>query len=421
MKVKFLICSIAICIIICGGSCNTSHDSTYLQKREGLLNFNNKIRTKDSLSIVFLGGSITNQQGYRVRISDWLQKQYPDILLKSINAGIGGTGSDLGVFRTDRDVLRYHPDLVFVEFAVNDAKTDSLVVCQSIEGIVRKIWRENPYTDICFLYTLNETMLGEIKAAKEYRSVRYMERIADYYGIPSVNFANDVLALMNEEKLIFKGRTEIDYGDKIIFTNDGTHPTLNGGHIVYTQTLSRALLAMGEAQQKIHALKPALYHDNFENAQMIPISNVIHSAGWKVLPKEDKAFMYFQGDSNKIQPVWMASSSEDSIRINFKGSRIGVFDLIGPSSGGMSVKIDNNPSFYIRRFDKYCGDRNRANYILFEALNDEEHVTIIRPDSRRFEKAEIYHTNDKVIPEKKSFNEFNTYIGYILLVGDLIQ
>ena len=103
------------------------------------------------------------------------------------------------MFRTERDVLQYHPDLVFVEFAVNDANTDSLVIAHSMEGIVRKIWHHNPHTDICFLYTLNEPMLDDLKAGKNYRSVRYMETVADYYDIPSVNFADDVLELLNED------------------------------------------------------------------------------------------------------------------------------------------------------------------------------------------------------------------------------
>mgnify|MGYP001513115967 FL=1 len=109
------------------------------------------------------------------------------------------------------------------------------------------------------------------------------------------------------------------------------------------------------------------------------------------------------------------------MKVHFKGIRVGVFDLIGPSSGGMTVEIDQNDPSYIRRFDKYCGDRNRTNYCLFESLNEEEHTIIIRPDNRRFEKAEIYKMNPKRIKETEYFNGFNTYLGYILLVGDIIQ
>lgn len=410
-----IICSLAFCI-----SCEGSHEVNGLQIRNGLPNFNQKIQEKDSLSIVFLGGSITNHQGYRVQICDWLKEQYDGIQFKAVNSGIGGTGSDLGVFRTDRDVLRHHPDLVFVEFAVNDAKTDSLLICHSIEGIVRKIWAQNPYTDICFLYTINEAMLNDVKSGKEYRSVRYMERIADYYGIPSVNFADDVISLMNDGKLIFKGNAQEDYGDKIVFTNDGTHPTYDGGHPIYTKTLSHALLRMNESQRRAHALSSALYEGNYEKAKMIPISKLVHSCGWKILPESDKAFTHFQGSPAEVQPVWESSDPKDFITICFKGSRIGVFDLIGPSSGGISVKIDNNNSFYVRRFDKYCGDRNRANYCLFETLKNDKHTVVIRPDNQRFEKSEIYQKNSKIIPESEYFNEFNTYIGYILLVGDTL-
>lgn len=39
-----------------------------------------------------------------------------------IKAGVGGTPSELGMIRFDRDVLRREeqPDLVVIEFAVND-------------------------------------------------------------------------------------------------------------------------------------------------------------------------------------------------------------------------------------------------------------------------------------------------------------
>ena len=154
---------------------------------------------------------------------------------------------------------------------------------------------------------------------------------------------------------------------------------------------------------------------------MIPVTEFEHSESWKVLSKDDKAFSNFQGDQKALPVVLKSSDSEDFVKVRFKGIRVGVFDLIGPSSGGMTVEIDQNAPSYIRRFDKYCGDRNRTNYCLFESLNEEEHTVIIRPDNRRFEKAEIYKMNPKRIKETEYFNEFNTYLGYILLVGDIIQ
>lgn len=57
-----------------------------------------------------------------------------------IKAGVGGTPSELGMIRYERDVLRnftVQPDIVVVEFAVNDAGDETNGVCY--ESLVRKI------------------------------------------------------------------------------------------------------------------------------------------------------------------------------------------------------------------------------------------------------------------------------------------
>lgn len=43
-----------------------------------------------------------------------------------MDAAIGGTGSQLGAFRLKRDVSRFHPDLVFLDFTVNDFPSQML-------------------------------------------------------------------------------------------------------------------------------------------------------------------------------------------------------------------------------------------------------------------------------------------------------
>lgn len=393
-----------------------------LQERNGLSCFFDKLERKEPVTVVFLGGSITNHIGYRVQVMHWLEECYPDVEFEAVNSAIGGTGSDLGVFRTDRDVLSYHPDLVFVEFAVNDAKTDSLVICNSMEGIVRKIRRHNPGTDVCFLYTLHMPMLEDLEAGRIYRSVRFMEQVAAYYGIPSVDFSKDVMSLLKDDKLVFKGDKDGDYGRRIVFTNDGIHPTTEGGHVIYTKTLTAALTRLsGKKICANHELPAPLYPDNYEKAKMLPATQFPHTGGWGILPEDDKAFQYFQGSPDVLPAVITSSNPDDAITIRFRGTRAGVFDIIGPASGGLTVTTDGNEPVYIRRFDSYCGDRNRTSYRLFEPLEDGEHTIIIRPDNRVFDKEEIYASNPKRIAEKEYFNEFNTYIGNVLLIGEVID
>ena len=77
---------------------------------------------------MFFGASLTwganasdpNLTSYRALVGARLEKAYPKARFKFWDAAIGGTGSQLGVFRFERDVLRRKPDLVFLDFSAND-------------------------------------------------------------------------------------------------------------------------------------------------------------------------------------------------------------------------------------------------------------------------------------------------------------
>jgi len=88
--------------------------------RKGLPNFKAKLDAGKNVRIAYLGGSITAAPGWRVLSRDWFQEKYPQAKVDEIHAAIGGTGSDLGVFRLQNDALQHKPDLLFIEFAVND-------------------------------------------------------------------------------------------------------------------------------------------------------------------------------------------------------------------------------------------------------------------------------------------------------------
>lgn len=132
-------------------------------------------------------------------------------------------------------------------------------------------------------------------------------------------------------------------------------------------------------------------------------------------------YQYFQGDSGKLPVLLSSADPEDSIVVRFKGIRAGLFDVIGPSSGGISVQTDGEGSQYIRRFDVYCGNTNRTSYHLFDTLDNGMHTVIIKPDSRWFDKKEIYSSRPSSVKELSYFDEFNTYIGKILVVGEVVR
>ncbi|MDY4221431.1 MAG: SGNH/GDSL hydrolase family protein [Candidatus Faecousia sp.] len=94
------------------------------------------------VTVGFLGGSITQgslasiqENCYASRVFKWWSSHFPKV--NFINAGIGGTTSQFGVARVEEDLLKFHPDLIFVEFSVNDEGNPFFR--ETYEALVRRI------------------------------------------------------------------------------------------------------------------------------------------------------------------------------------------------------------------------------------------------------------------------------------------
>lgn len=210
------------------------NDIQEFHMRAGLPNYFAKVFNGEPVNVAYLGGSITAQPGWRVYSLDWMKEKFPEVRFKEINAAIGGTGSDFGVFRLNDHVLAHKPDLVFVEFAVNDSYTDPDKILRSMEGIVRQIWQANSYADICFIYTIKEDFLEEETKGCLPKSVQTMEGIADKYNIPTINYGFEVARQVKSGKLIFTKQGSKKVNGVPVFSPDGVHPYLETGHKIYT-------------------------------------------------------------------------------------------------------------------------------------------------------------------------------------------
>ena len=100
--------------------------------REKEMDFiNDPFDGKENVSVVYLGGSITEGTGSSSPEKSWvgiisreLNNAFPKKHIEHHNSGIGGTNSKFGLMRIVRDVINYQPDLLFIEFAVNDSGSD---------------------------------------------------------------------------------------------------------------------------------------------------------------------------------------------------------------------------------------------------------------------------------------------------------
>jgi hypothetical protein len=387
--------------------------------RNGLPHLFEKLKAGRPVTIAYLGGSITQAAGgYREQSAQWLQKQYPNAGITAINAGVGGTGSDLACFRLRSQALDHNPDLVFVEFAVNDKNTDTATIHETMEGIVRQIRRHNINTDICFVYTMTADMEPILAKGKLPAAARAMEDIADYYRIPSIDMCSQVVAAYKNGDLVFQGKPE-EHPGKMVFSPDNVHPYAQTGHRLYTEAIARSFITISVMAPIATTFPLPTTPDRLENVNMIPASQLETTGRWStVQPSKENAGVL---TPEPFPSLIKTTSPGAGLTIHFTGTGIGLYDVVGPGTAVWNIILDGKQYKKLSRFDAFA-TYWRPNYILVSGLPAGPHTVEFRlagdkPDKRTI-LAENGNTPDfDAHPDK--YHENAGYAGFLLLAGSI--
>jgi len=403
-------------------------DAVECTARAGLPNFYAKLAAGNDVRIGYLGGSITAQPGWRPKTLNWFREQYPNAKIDEINAAIGGTGSDLGVFRLEHDVLQFKPDLLFVEFAVNDGGAPPERIYKSMEGIVRQTWQADPTTDVCYVYTLTQGMLGDLQGGKYPRAASAMEALANHYGIPSIHMGVEVARLEKEGKVVFKApdpKTDEEkaaLAGKILFSSDGVHPHPDTGHQLYLEAVVRSMEKIKPAgKQGPHALIAPLDAGNWENAKMVPLDRAKLSAGWQKLDPDKDGLA--KGFGTRVPSLWKVNKAGETLSFRFKGTYAAIYDLLGPDCGQVIVKRDDKDPVTRPRFDPYCTYPRLATLGIASDLPDEVHTVNLELSPDQPDKRKILFDHNKPDFDKNpaKYDDIAWYAGALMLMGDVVE
>ncbi|MCA9245819.1 MAG: SGNH/GDSL hydrolase family protein [Planctomycetales bacterium] len=394
-----------------------------VRPRDGLGNVLRKLQDGQPVKIAYLGGSITAAAGWRIKTREWFAREFPQAEVEEIHAAIGGTGSDLGVFRVERDALRHRPDLLFVEFAVNDGGAPPERIWQAMEGIVRQTWAANAQTDICFVYTYRVGYETDLEQGDCPRAASAMEMLADHYGIPSINFAVKVVALQQAGTLVYKSDEPTAEGI-VHFSKDGVHP-LDAGHQIYADLVADAVHQMvGSSQPLDHAskLETAFVDNHWQAAKMVPVSANMLSPGWKQLPADDRLSKSF---ANRMGELWETSQPGSRLTFKFRGSSAKLYDLLGPDGGQVIITVDGQQRDKpVRRFDSYCTYHRIATLSLADGLDPEAiHTVSIEIHPEQPDRQSVAFRLENPAEELKSakYQGTNIRVSQILVLGDVIE
>ena len=183
-----------------------------------LKNLMKRAANGESLVIGFLGGSITQgslsstpKTCYAYLVYEWWKKSFPNAAFSFVNGGIGGTTSHYGGARAWKDVLCYRPDIVTVDFSVNDDANEFFE--ETYEGTLRRLLMAPSAPAVV---VLNNVFYDTGKNAQDYHN-----RIADHYGIPHVSIKDTVYPDVESGKIV---RADI--------TPDNLHPNDKGHRLV---------------------------------------------------------------------------------------------------------------------------------------------------------------------------------------------
>ncbi|MGN0505363.1 MAG: SGNH/GDSL hydrolase family protein [Lachnospiraceae bacterium] len=232
-----------------------------------------KAEVGEPVTIACIGGSITQgvissgpldseiktKACYADIFFAWWKETFPNTEITVINAGIGGTDSYLGVHRVQEDVLDYHPDLVLVEYSVNDGADNHYK--NSYDNLVRKILKSEDSPAVLLLF-MAQTSLVSAQSAHQL--------IGFNYELPMVSHGN----LLQE--FFDTGRYTAEE-----MSGDVSHPSVFGHAIVgemlwkYLNNVYAELDSYGEP---VPFDKKAVTKERYQNAEMLGVGTIVPDA-----------------------------------------------------------------------------------------------------------------------------------------------
>ena len=286
-----------------------------------LKNLMKRAANGESLVIGFLGGSITQgslsstpKTCYAYLVYEWWKKSFPNATFSFVNGGIGGTTSHYGGARAWKDVLCYRPDIVTVDFSVNDDANEFFE--ETYEGTLRRLLAAPSAPAVV---VLNNVFYDIGKNAQNYHN-----RIADHYGIPHVSIKDTVYPDVESGKIV---RADI--------TPDNLHPNDKGHRLVADEicklldsikaemeeeTIAGENIEGKSTKTEASVLLPAPLTENaYEHSRLIQIQdNEAILDGFLVDPIEKKGML------DIFKNGWTAAHTNDKISFEIECSCLAV-------------------------------------------------------------------------------------------------
>ena len=336
--------------------------SRNIQFRGGMQNAQIQFEQEKTGRIAFIGGSITQMNGYRPMVSQWLKQRFPATKFEFINAGISSTCSHTGAFRLNDHILsKGKIDLLFIEFAVNDdqdAQHSRRNCILGMEGIIRQAMIKQPQCDLVVTHFVNPNMLKQIQSGKTPKSIEAHEDVLEHYDVSSLFLAREVADQIKARSL-----TWAEFG--------GTHPKPAGNAIASKLVADLLNYAWAKplsnkAKKTIRSIpKKPIDASSFFNGRFLSPGSTEYGKGWKWHVPDWKNIPGGFRNTFAGMKLLCSDKSNDVVTFEFEGRAVGAFVLAGPDAGTLKVSIDNEPFRSIDLYHHYSKSLHYPRTIMF--------------------------------------------------------
>ncbi len=358
--------------------------------RRSLMNLGNYARVKkvldrakrgEEVTIAFIGGSITQGAGatpihlksYAYQTWERFKKNFGENV-KLIKAGVGGTPSELGMIRFERDVLRegkVKPDLIVIEFSVNDEGDETKGLCY--ESLVRKCLALSDDTAVILIHAV---------FANDWNLEERLGPVGERYELPMVSVRQGVVSQFYLKPDTGRVLT------KSQFFYDMFHPT-NMGHTIMADCLihlMKTIDASPAMEDGDWRSKEPVFGTAFENVELV-------DGAWKTeLLRELKTGSFCEKDEDLqfveqddvLKPVgefpnnWQHLHGNEpfTAKINCKSLLIVSKDSGSPEYGKATVTVDGKEVLTID--PRAVGWTHCTPQIILQGEESAEHVVEVK-------------------------------------------
>ncbi|MCR4742445.1 MAG: cellulase family glycosylhydrolase [Treponema sp.] len=272
-----------------------------------------KIKAGEKVTCAAIGGSITEGQGfdeskgesytdgYAYQFANKIrQKYYPDNEENFVLtcAGLSGTPSSLGAVRYLDDIINKvygNPDILIVEFAVNDGWGEEAFDNKAFEVLIRNGISWDEKTCVIALYSVNK---------EKYNTQEFKIPVAEHYKVPQISMKNAIFE---------SGLEDFDFD---LYSADGTHPT-KAGHEIMASCLMNLFTSVDGDSIDSQISLPDYYFGSKAFSNFIRVGNensdpkpVISKGGFSSV---DSQCQPMAGNDNKsnFTDNWKHSSDSD--------------------------------------------------------------------------------------------------------------